>query len=222
MASLAKDRKMIQAFDEGQDIHSATATEIFGVKLDRVTPQMRRIAKTVNFGVLYGMSSYGLARSLDINQGKAQAFIKKYFAVYSGIRSYIAKIISQTRQTNYVATLSGRTRYLPEINSGIPQVRKSAERMATNLPAQGTAAEIMKLAMIEINAKIKNQKSKLKDKEPKLLLQVHDELVFEVPKDKVGEFAEEIKNTMESVFKLAVPLRVDLKVGPNWKEMEKV
>ncbi len=216
-ASLAKDKKMIQAFENDEDIHAATAAEIFGVADTKVTPQMRRVAKTVNFGVLYGMSPYGLAQSLDIKQEKAGLFIKKYFSVYSGVRDYIADIIAETRKSGYVETLSGRRRYLPEINSGMPQVRRAAERMAINMPAQGTAAEIMKLAMIAVADYL--EKTKAKDQ---LLLQVHDELVFEVPKADVKKTAAKIKNIMEEVFELAVSLKVDIKVGKNWKEMEKI
>ena len=216
-ASLAKDKKMIQAFKNDEDIHAATAAEIFGVSDAKVTPQMRRVAKTVNFGVLYGMSPYGLAQSLSIEQEKAGAFIKKYFSVYSGVRDYIADIIAETRKKGYVETLSGRRRYLPEINSGMSQVRRAAERMAINMPAQGTAAEIMKLAMIAVADYL--EKTKAKDQ---LLLQVHDELVFEVPKADVEKTAAKIKNIMEGVFKLAVPLKVHIKVGKNWKEMEKI
>ena len=217
VASLAKDKKMIQAFENDEDIHLATAAEIFGKADAKVTPQMRRVAKTVNFGVLYGMSPYGLAQSLGIEQEKAGLFIKKYFSVYSGVRDYIADVISETRKSGHVETLSGRRRYLPEINSGMPQVRRAAERMAINMPAQGTAAEIMKLAMIAVADYL--EKTKAKDQ---LLLQVHDELVFEVPKADVKKTTQKIKNIMERVFKLAVPLKVDIKVGPNWKEMEKI
>jgi len=217
IASLSGDKKMIAAFKNDEDIHTATAAEIFGQTDSKVTPKMRRVAKTVNFGILYGMSSYGLAQSLDISPEKAQSFIKKYFSVYAGVRKYIASIIAETRKRGWVETLSGRRRYLPEINYSLPQLRKSAETMAVNMPAQGTAADIIKMAMIEIAKFLKKSKSRTK-----ILLQVHDELVFEVPNPEVKKIASEIKNIMERVFQLKVPLKIDVSRGKNWQEIEKI
>jgi DNA polymerase-1 len=204
---------MIQSFDNGENIHAATAAEIFGVSEEKVDAKMRRVAKTINFGIIYGLSSYGLAQTLGISREEAQNFIDKYFLSYSGIKKYTEKIVDEVREKGFAQTLNGRKRFLPEINSGMAQVRNSAERMAINMPIQGTAAEIMKKAMIEIKSKIKNQKSKL-------ILTVHDELVFECPASDARKSAIEIKEIMENVIKLSVPLKVDVKTGKNWEEME--
>jgi DNA polymerase-1 len=215
VAHLAQDKKMIQAFLAGEDIHSATAAAVYGVPIDKIDSKMRRTAKTVNFGVLYGMSAYGLSQSLRISREEAQDFIDTYFAIYPGIKKYTEEIVAKAKTTGYVETLFGRRRYLPELNSSVFVIRGSAERMAINMPVQGTAADIMKKAMINVKSKIKNQKSKL-------LLQVHDELVFEVPQDEVKKSSKEIKKIMESVFKLSVPLTVDVSVGDNWQDMKKI
>jgi len=215
VAHLAHDKKMIQAFLDGEDIHSATAAEVYGVEENKITPKMRRVAKTVNFGVIYGMSPYGLSQSLGISREEAKNFIDKYFLIYQGVKKYTEEIVDVGKATGYVETLFGRKRYLPEINSGLFAVRNSAERMAINMPVQGTAADIMKKAMINVKSKIKNQKSKL-------LLQVHDELVFEAPEKDVKKIAKEIKEIMEAVFKLSVSLEVEVKAGRNWQEMEKI
>jgi DNA polymerase-1 len=174
---------------------------------------MRRTAKTINFGIIYGLSSYGLAQTLSISREEAQNFIDKYFLSYSGIKKYTERIIDEVREKGFVQTLAGRKRFLPEINSGMAQVRNSAERMAINMPIQGTAAEIMKKAMIEVNSKVKSKKVKV-------ILTVHDELVFECPAPDAPKAAVEVKEIMENVMKLSVPLKVDIKIGQNWEEME--
>ena len=229
IAHLSNDLKMLEAFEKGEDIHAATASEIFGLPLAKITPKMRRIAKTVNFGILYGISPYGLAQGLNIKQKQAKQFIENYFESFKGVKRYIKETIAKAREIGYVETLLGRRRYLPEIHSQIPQVRNAAERMAINMPCQGTAADIMKIAMIEIKSKINPdakgsglRPKRRRTQNTKLLLQVHDELVFEVPENEVKKIAKQVKAIMENVFKLKVPLKVDIKVGNNWQEMSAV
>ena len=214
-AHMSGDEKMIKAFQDGADIHSATAAEINNVKPEEVTSEMRREAKAINFGVLYGQGAYGLARSADIPFARAKEFIDNYFCVYTGVAKYIEEKIVEAKEHGYVETLFGRKRYLPEIASSVMMVKKAAERMAVNTPIQGTAADMIKLAMIKIADEIN-------DKDIRMLLQVHDELIFEVKEDKVQEAVIKIKNIMENILKLKVPVIVDAKVGESWGEMEKV
>ena len=171
------------------------------------------MAKTINFGILYGMSSYGVSQALGVSREQAQDFINNYFQHFPKIRDYIEKTINFAREHSYVETLLGRRRYLPEISSALATLRRAAERMAINMPVQGTAADIMKIAMINI--------SKISDSEAKMLLQVHDELLFEIREEKIKEVVLKIKQIMEEAYKLSVPLEVDVSVGKNWKEMEK-
>ncbi|MFH1582883.1 MAG: DNA polymerase I [Candidatus Falkowbacteria bacterium] len=218
-AHMSGDKKMIKAFNDGEDIHAATAAEINQVVLNEVTPEMRREAKAVNFGILYGQGPHGLSQGADIPYARAKEFIDKYFAVYKGVKKFVDETIETARGRGYAETLFGRRRFLPEINSSVVQVRKAAERMAINTPLQGTAADIIKVAMIRIQELIKKN---FQPDEIKMLLQVHDELVFEVKEDLIKKTADEIKDIMESVIKLKVPLGVDASVGDNWGEMEKV
>jgi len=211
-AHMSGDKKMIKAFKDGADIHKATAAEINGVNLEDVTSQMRREAKAINFGVLYGQGPHGLARTADISYLEAREFIDNYFTVYTGVQKYVDDKIKEARKKGYVETLFKRKRFLPEINSSVVMVRKSAERMAVNTPLQGTAADMIKIAMIQIFEQIK-------DKDIKMLLQVHDELIFEIPKNKVEKYAEKIKEIMENVIKLRVPVVVDVAQGDNWGEV---
>ena len=218
-AHMSSDQKMIEAFKQGEDIHTATAAEINQISLAEVTPELRREAKAVNFGILYGQGPHGLSQNADIPYARAKEFIDKYFAVYQGVKKFVDQTIELARGHGYAETLFGRRRFLPEINSSVLQVRKAAERMAINTPIQGTAADIIKVAMIKIQELIdKNYQSG----QIKMLLQVHDELVFEVREDLVKKMAEEIKNIMETVMKLKVPLAVDMSAGDNWGEMSKV
>ena len=215
-AHMSEDEKMIKAFKEGADIHTATAAEINQVKISEVTPEMRREAKAINFGVLYGQGPHGLMQTADIPYQRAKEFIEKYFGVYAGIKNYIETSINIARESGYAETLYERRRYLPELNSSIQMVKKAAERMAVNTPIQGTSADMLKVAMIKIYDLIK-------DKEDiKMLLQVHDELVFEVATGKEKEYFVEIKNIMENIIKLRVPIIVEAKVGTNWGEMERI
>lgn len=213
VASLAQDKAMIEAFRTGADIHRATAARINGVAPEDVTPEQRRAAKEVNFGVLYGMGSGGLAKSTGLSFAQAAAFIERYFAAYPAIREYMDQTIALARSRGYSETYFGRRRYLPDMESGMPQLRAAAERAAINMPVQGTAADIMKLAMIAVYGKLREQK------DISMILQVHDELVFEVKTDEVARYATLIREEMESVAKLAVPLVVDIKQGINWEEM---
>lgn len=218
VASLAKDQTMMEIFARDEDIHTATASVINDVSLDKVTKDMRRSAKEINFGILYGMGAYGLSWRAEITRYEAQDFIKKYFEKFSGVKKYLDDTLSFAREKGYCETLFGRRRYIPELNSDNFQIRSSSERMAINHPVQGTAADLMKMAMIEIYLKLKGERTK-PDK-AKMILQVHDELVFELKKDDVEKIGTEIKNIMENVIKLNVPIKVEVKVGDNWGEME--
>jgi DNA polymerase-1 len=211
-AHMSGDKKMIKAFKNGADIHRATAAEINGVSLSEVSSKMRREAKAINFGVLYGQGPHGLARTADIPYLQAREFIDNYFKVYTGVQKYVDKKIKEAREKGYVETLFGRKRFLLEINSSVVMVRKGAERMAVNTPLQGTAADMIKMAMIQVSEQVK-------DKDVKMLLQVHDELIFEVSEKKVEEYAQKIKEIMEGVINLGVPVIVDVKIGDNWGEL---
>ncbi|MEK7131614.1 MAG: DNA polymerase I, partial [Patescibacteria group bacterium] len=216
VASLAQDKRMIEIFNNDEDIHKATAAAINNVPLIEVTKEMRYAAKEVNFGVLYGMGPYGLSWRAGISQIEAKDFIRKYFEAFSGVREYIDRTLEFTKKEGYCETLFGRRRYLPELNAGNFQLRAAAERMAINHPIQGTAADLMKMAMIKVSEEIK----KLKNKEIKLILQVHDELVLEVKKELAEEVAKLVQNIMENVVKLRVPVRVGISVNRSWGEMK--
>jgi len=211
MAHISGDEKMIEAFQNDQDIHSRTASEVYGVPLDDVTSDMRRMAKTANFAVIYGVTAYGLSMQSDMNIAESKEFIDTYFARYPGIKKFMEDIVETTQKDGYVTTLFNRRRYIPEINSRNRSVRQFAERTAVNTPIQGTAADMIKVAMIEVYQKIKNMKSKM-------ILQVHDELVFDVHRDELDEMKDIVKTTMESSVKLDVPVKVDMGVGENWLE----
>lgn len=216
-ASLSGDPQMIKAFQSGEDFHRRTAALVAGVSMDKVTDEMRRAAKAVNFGVLYGMGPGSLAESTGFSRAEAEDFIFNYFKTFKKLRDFLDSLIEQARTMGFVETLFGRRRYLPEIISGVPQVRAAAERMALNHPIQGTAADLIKMAMIELDKNIKIQEYKNK---VRMLLQVHDELVFEAKENLVKEAAPQIKKIMEEVYVLKVPIVVDVKKGKNWEEME--
>ena len=213
MAHLSKDDGLLKAFAAGEDIHRATAAEVFGVEPDQVTAEMRRSAKAINFGLIYGMSAFGLARQLDIERGMAQQYIDLYFARYPGVKAYMDKTRERAREQGYVETVFGRRLYLPEIKASNMARRQYAERTAINAPMQGTAADIIKRAMIELDRLI--QKSKL---DIHMIMQVHDELVFEVADDIVEQASDIIINSMVGAAELAVPLIVDVGIGTNWDE----
>lgn len=214
VASLANDKKMIEFFEQGKDIHRATAAAINGIDEKDVTPEMRYAAKEVNFGVLYGMGAYGLSSRTGIPVSDARAFIEQYFALYQGVATYIEETKALATQLGYVETLFGRRRYVPDLNASNHQVRAAAERIAINAPIQGTAADIMKMAMIEIHAELPALSSK-----SKLLLQVHDEVVLEVPRKEVEHVGKKIAEIMEHVYKMRVPITAEVKTGDNWGDM---
>jgi DNA polymerase I len=214
IACLAKDEHMMEVFNQGKDIHAATAAKIFDVKLEDVTKDMRRKAKEVNFGVLYGMGASGLAQRTGITRAEAKEFIEKYFTSYKKVKEYTEKMVVDAQKNEFVETMFGRRRYLPEINSNVQMLRAQAERMAVNMPIQGTAADLMKIAMIEVYKELKTISPK-----SKMLLQVHDELVIEVPEKDVEKVAKVVDEKMEKIHKLCVPLNVDTEVGKNWDEM---
>ena len=215
LAHLSQDKNLIDAFIRDEDIHAATAARLFNVDSSQVTPDMRRLAKTVNFGVIYGMSDYGLEQATEFSREEATQFINSYFTQYTGVKQYLEATKQQARQTGYVQTLLGRRRYIPEINSSNRQIREAAERMAINMPVQGTSADIIKVAMINLYREM--QKRQLKSK---MLLQVHDELIFEVPQDEIEEMKHLVPETMSTAVKLGIPVKVDIKTGNNWGEME--
>ncbi len=212
MAHLSQDQGLINAFTQGKDIHRSTAAEIFGVALDEVTPEQRRNAKAINFGLIYGMSAFGLSRQLGIGRADAQNYMDLYFKRYPGVQTFMHDIREKAKAQGYVETLFGRRLYLPDINSSNGMRRKAAERVAINAPMQGTAADIIKRAMIQLDQKLQN------DPDIAMIMQVHDELVFEVRSEKVAFYRELIKTQMESAADLVVPLIVDVGQGTNWDE----
>ncbi|MDD5110294.1 MAG: DNA polymerase I [Patescibacteria group bacterium] len=217
IASLAEDPTMIKIFQNGEDVHAATASEIHDVPLEKVTKALRRTAKEVNFGIIYRMGAMGLSQRQGISRDKAKAFIDKYFQLHPKIAEYLEVTKRLALELGYVETIFGRRRYLPEIASSAPQIRSAAERAAINHPIQGTAADMIKLAMIALQEKLPTVSPKAK-----MIMQVHDELVFEVPEDDVPKTAAFIKDTMENVFKLRVPILVHVGVGKSWGTLKPV
>lgn len=215
LAHMTGDPVLVDAFRHGEDIHAATAALVYGIPLSEVTPRERRIAKTVNFGVLYGMSDYGLARDTGLTRKDAALFIESYFQRYASVREFFEQLKQRAEIDGYVSTLWGRRRYVPELKTTNRALRQSAERMAINMPIQGTAADIIKIAMINLHRHIAE-----KQLQSRMILQVHDELLFECPRDEVELLAPEVKRLMESAMPLQVPVVVDLKVGANWDEMQ--
>lgn len=213
LAHMAKDKTLINAFLSNKDIHTQTARELYNVTDENVTEQMRRTAKTVNFGIIYGMTEHGLSQGLGISREEAKLFIEKYFERFPGVKTFIQTVLEGAKEQGYVSTLFGRKRYLPDITSKNRMVREMAFRMAVNTPIQGTAAEIIKLAMIKIN-KLMQEKSF----RSKMLLQVHDELLFEVPEEELQEIAGLVTNEMESVIQFDIPLKVNVEIGKNWAD----
>ena len=214
-AHLSKDKKMIKQLLEKKDIHKSTAAYIYQIQEKEVTKEMRQKAKSINFGILYGQGPHGLAQNAKIPYYQAKDFIEKYFENYSGIKKYIENTIKKASETSYTSTILGRQRYLPEINSQISLVKKMGERMAINTPIQGSAADIIKLAMLKIYKKYKN------DTNLKMLIQVHDELIFNVKDGMEKKYGEEIKKIMENIIDLKVPLLVDIEIGKNWGDLKR-
>ncbi len=214
LAHLSQDETLIGAFQNNEDIHARTASEIFSVPMEKVTPAMRREAKVINFGILYGMSAYGLSQQLGIEPKIAQAYIDEYFKKYTGVQTYIEKSLEEARQRGYVTTLLNRRRYLPDLHSATVAVRQATERMAVNTPLQGTAADVIKVSMIRIQNRIEGL-----GLSSRMVMQVHDELVFEVPEKELPKTIPMIQNEMETVMNLSVPLRVSIHSGKNWAEV---
>jgi DNA polymerase I len=215
LAHLADEPALKKAFAAGEDIHTYTASLVFDVKLSEVTQEMRYTAKRINFGIVYGMSAFGLAKDLEIPQKEAQIFIDRYFLRYPGIQKFMEGEIALARERGYSETMFKRRRYLPDINSRNPAIRQYAERQAVNTPAQGSSADIIKIAMVKVALEL--AKSGLKSR---MILTVHDELVFDVPKGELAKVAELVRNSMEHAVSLSVPLVVAVKFGPSWAEME--
>jgi len=214
MAHLSQDPGLLAAFARDEDIHAATASQVFGVPLSEVSPPMRRVAKTVNFGVIYGISDYGLEQATELSRQEAAQFIAAYFEKYKGVKAYLEATKNQAREKGYVQSVSGRRRYIPEINSFNAQVRQAAERMAVNMPVQGTAADIIKLAMIELQRRMDGLGLR-----SKMILQVHDELLFEVPPNELEKMKSLVLEIMPNALILSVPLKVEFKVGKSWGQM---
>ena len=213
LAHLSHDETLVEAFQKDEDIHARTASEIFGVPMDQVTPSMRREAKVINFGIIYGMSAYGLSQQLGSDPKIAQAYIDEYFKKYPKVQTYIENSLEEARQKGYVTTLLHRRRYFPDIQSPTTAIRQASERMAINSPLQGTAADIIKVAMIHIQNRIEELGLLIK-----MVMQVHDELVFEVPEEELQKALPMIQNEMETVMELSVPLKVSIHSGKNWAE----
>jgi DNA polymerase-1 len=213
LAHLCEDETLLMAFATDEDIHTRTASDVFGVFPQMVSPDMRRQAKVINFGILYGMSAFGLAKELGVPQKTAQAYIDGYFARYKKVRAYLDGILEGARREGYVCTILNRRRYLPELKSQIPSVRQFAERMAINAPIQGSAADLIKVAMVNIDRLLTQ-----KNLSARLIMQVHDELVVEAPVAEKEEVMALVKKEMEDVIKLKVPLKVEIAAGNNWDE----
>lgn len=213
LACIAQDELLLDAFRHGQDIHARTAAEVFGVPLAEVTHEMRSRAKAVNFGIVYGISDFGLAKQLDVGRKEAAGYIESYFARYTGVKKYMEDIVAKAREQGYVSTLMGRRRYLPDIRHSNFNLRSFAERTAINTPIQGTAADIMKKAMIDVERALEQAGCK-----SRILLQVHDELVLEVTEDERERVAELVRTTMQAAASLEIPLLADVNFGKNWAE----
>lgn len=213
IAALSKDPAMVKAFQNNEDIHAATAARVFDVSLEEVTREQRSNAKTVNFGIVYGVSAFGLSQQTNLNRSESKELIDTYYERYPQLKQYISDQVNFARENGYVATVLGRRRYLKDINSQNAVVRGAAERNAVNAPIQGSAADIIKLAMIQIHQKIKNE-----NWQSKMLLQVHDELVFDVLKSEKEGFEKMVKTEMEKAFDIGLPLVVDIGFGNHWLE----
>ena len=213
MAHLSCDSNLVEAFRANEDIHAMTASKIFGVALDQVTSEQRRIAKTANFGIIYGISAFGLAQRLRIPRNDAKSIIDDYFKHFPSISYYIEDTLAAARENGYVETVFGRRRYLPDINSRNTTIRSLAERNAINAPIQGTAADIIKLAMVNVDRRIREEGLK-----SRMVLQIHDELLFDAVQEEAGTLKNMVVEEMENVVRLTVPLTVECNEGKNWLE----
>ncbi len=217
LADISNDSVLQQSFFNKEDIHARTAAEVLGIGIDEVTPQQRRSAKAVNFGIVYGISDFGLAQDLGISRGEAKAYIEAYLQRYDGVRQYMQDIVAQGREHGFVQTLCGRKRWLPDLRSRNFNLRSFAERTALNTPIQGTAADIIKLAMLRVQQALTEA-----GLQSRMLLQVHDELIFDVPRTELEQLQALVREAMEGAFALKVPLVVDMKIGEDWYNMEKI
>ena len=213
MAHLSGDEGLLAAFADDRDVHQATASEVFSVALEAVTSDQRRLAKTINFGLIYGMSPFGLARQLGIDRGSAQKYVERYFTRYPGVKRFMDETRHRARELGYVETVYGRRLYLPDIRAGNKQQQQYAERSAINAPMQGTAADIIKRAMIGVDAWCEREEIP-----GRLIMQVHDELILEVREDAVAQVAAGVRERMTAAGELRVPLKVELGTGANWDE----
>ena len=217
LAHISADEVLCSSFYNNEDIHARTAAEVLGIGIDEVTPEQRRSAKAVNFGIVYGISDFGLAKDLGISRAEAKQYIDTYLGRYDGVRRYMTDIVEAGKADGWVKTLCGRKRWLPDLHSRNFNLRSFAERNALNTPIQGTAADIIKLAMLRADKMLTEQ-----GLQSRMLLQVHDELIFDVPVDEQEKAAALVREAMEGAFALAVPLVVDVKVGENWYDMQKI
>ena len=213
LAHYSDDKILIQSFLDDEDIHSRTACEVFRISPDMITDELRRQAKAINFGIIYGMSAFGLSKQLEISQKMAKTYIDNYFSRYQGVKQFLDETIAQAHETKQTSTFLGRIRLLPDIASSNNIVRKAAERTAINTPIQGSAADLIKLAMIEVDRRLREEAFK-----SRMLLSVHDEIVLEVPPEEIDPVGGMVRNAMENIWELAVPLKVNLATGANWAE----
>ena len=211
LAHIAQDKTMQRSFCDGVDIHTATAAQVFGVEVEAVTPLQRRHAKAVNFGIVYGISEFSLAEDIGVSRYEARAYIDNYLTNYHGVRAYMKQVVADARETGYTQTLYGRRRYIPELKSSNFNIRSGAERITLNTPIQGTAADLIKLAMIRVEAALNRQFP-----EAQLLLQVHDELIVECPEAIAPQVAQLISREMQGIADLSVPLMAEAKTGKSW------
>jgi DNA polymerase-1 len=211
LAHIANDETMQNAFIGGQDIHTVTAAQVFGVRAEDVTPLQRRHAKAVNFGIVYGISEFSLAEDIGVSRWEAKDYIDSYLANYPGVRTYMKQVVEDARESGYTTTLYGRKRYIPELKSSNFNIRSGAERIALNTPIQGTAADLIKLAMIRVDEALQRNYP-----EAQLILQVHDELIVECPEEIAAQVAELVSREMQQVAMLSVPLTAEAKWGKSW------
>ena len=211
LAHIADDKVLQDAFIAGQDIHTVTASQVFGVAPEAVTPLQRRHAKAVNFGIVYGISEFSLAEDIGVSRWEAKSYIESYLENYSGVRHYMKQVVADARECGYTQTLFGRKRYIPELTASNFNIRQGAERIALNTPIQGTAADLIRLAMIRVDEALRTQFP-----EAKLLLQVHDELIVECPEELAEEVAALVSREMEGIAALKVPLTAEAKIGKSW------
>ena len=213
LACMAGARAMIDGFNSGEDIHRITASQVFGVPQEEVTPQMRRSAKAVNFGIVYGISPFSLSQDIGVSVAEAKEYMDRYFLKYAGVRAYMDRVVERAKEEGYVSTLFGRRRWLPELKSSNFNTRSCGERVALNMPLQGTAADIIKLAMLRVRDRLSTE-----GMEGRLVLQVHDELIVECPEEEQGRACALVEEEMERVISLSVPLLAETSAGKSWAD----